>query len=143
MKLFLASPFILIFLMQICFVKAQADSSSPRVAKTISRTYGFAGTLFDTGLYYSETEATATPAAGNTWKSSTSLYDVKLGYINESHWYYGALYSGRSDDQLSPTTESGGGFGLGLGYFWYNGFNVRAFYKLNETYGGYSDGTGF
>ncbi|MGZ3689914.1 MAG: hypothetical protein ACXVAX_00335 [Pseudobdellovibrio sp.] len=143
MNCFRMGALVLLLLMQICFVEARADTTGPRVAKTFARTYGFAGTLFDTGFYYSQTEATATPASNNTWKSSTSIVDVKLGYITENHWYYGALYSGRGDDQLLPTTTNGSGFGLGLGYFWYNGFNLRGFYRLNEAFGDYTDGSGF
>lgn len=138
--------FVSFFLIQLAsvFVAAQSgQSSSGRPAKAISRTYGFAGVLADIGLYYSLSEAAATPAANNTWESSTSIYDVKLGYIDESHLYYGVLYSGRSDSQLSPDQTSGGAGGAGLGYFWYNGFNLRAFYKFNDSFGDYKDGTGY
>lgn len=132
-----------ILLIQLGSVFVSAQSMSGRPAKTISRTYGFAGVLADLGLYYSLSEATATPAANNTWESSTSIYDFKLGYIDESHLYYGLLYSGRSDSQLSPDQSTGGAAGAGLGYFGYNGFNIRAYYKFNDTFGDYKDGSGY
>lgn len=130
-------------LIQFLSVSAYSQNGSSRPAKTISRTYGFAGVLADLGLYYSLTEATATPSAGNTWQSSTSIYDFKLGYIDESHWYYGLLVSGRSDSQLSPSQSTGTTAGAGIGYFGYNGFNIRAYYKFNDSFGDYKDGTGF
>ena len=131
-----------ILTIQFCFISAVADTL-PRSGKTISRAYGFSGTLFDMALYYSQTEATATPAAGNSWESSTSIYDIKLGYITEGQIYFGALYNIRSDNQISTNANSGSSAGIGLGYFGYNGFNLRAYYKLNEYYGDYKDGTGY
>jgi len=105
--------FVLLIQLQSVFVRAQSMSGRP--AKTISRTYGFAGVLADLGLYYSLSEATATPAANNTWESSTSIYDIKLGYIDESHLYYGLLYSGRSKSQRSPDQTIVGSVGAALG----------------------------
>ncbi len=134
--------FVLGFVIQVLTSVAHSQSSSGRPAKTISRTYGFAGVLADLGLYYSLSEAAATPSVNNTWQSSTTIYDFKLGYIEESHWYYGLLYSGRSDSQLSPDQSTGGAVGAGLGYFGYNGFNIRGFYKFNDTFSDYKDGTG-
>lgn len=130
-------------LVQLMSAFATAQTSSGRPAKSISRTYGFAGLLADVGLHYSLSEATATPSANNTWESSTSIYDLKLGFIDESHLYYGLLYSGRSDSQLSTDQTTGGALGAGLGYFWYNGFNIRAFYKFNDAFGDYKDGAGY
>ena len=131
-----------IFVFLIC-VTAIADNGSGRPPKMISRTYGFSGTLADMGLYYSLTEATATPAAGNTWESNTAIYDFKLGYITESKVYYGLLYSGRRDNQTAPDHSTGAGVGAGIGYFGYNGFNIRGFYKVSDNFGEYKDGTGF
>lgn len=131
-----------VLLIQFCFSFVYADTL-PRGGKTISRAYGFSGTLFDMALFYSQTEATATPSTGNTWQSSTSLYDVKLGYITESQFYWGGLYGFRSDNQVSTSAVSGNALGAGVGYFSHNGFNIRAYYKFNETYGDYKEGSGY
>lgn len=131
---------ILTFLAQFVAVNAYAQTGK---AKPISRTYGFVGTLIDFGLYYSQTEATATPSAGNTWDNNTSIYDVKLGYINESYIYLGAIYTARADNQAAATQTSGSSTGLGLGLFGYSGFNIRGYYKFSDTYGDYKDGTGY
>lgn len=120
----------------------QTDSGG-RGARPISRTYGFVGTLADVGLYYSQTAATATPSAGNTFDNSTSVYDVKLGYISESHFYVGGLYTVGSDSQVSASRVSRYTGGAGLGYFAYNGFNLRAYYIFDSTYGDYKSGTGY
>jgi hypothetical protein len=134
---------VVIVLLQLFCAPAFSQSSSGKQVKTISRTYGFAGILADLGIYYSRSEATATPAANNTWESSTSVYDVKLGYIDESHLYYGAIYTSRGDNQLSLNQTSGSSVGVGLGYFGYNGFNLRGYYKFNDVFGQYEDGTGY
>lgn len=120
-----------------------AQAGGGREAKPISRTYGFVGTLADVGLYYSQTAATATPSAGNTFDNSTSVYDIKLGYITESHFYVGGLYTVGSDNHVSANRVSRYTGGAGLGYFGYNGFNLRAYYIFNSTYGDYKDGTGY
>jgi hypothetical protein len=121
---------------------AQADSGG-RGARPISRTYGFVGTLADIGLYYSQTAATATPSAGNTFDNTTSVYDIKLGYISESHFYIGGLYTAGSDNHVSANRVSRYTGGAGLGYFAYNGFNLRAYYIFSSDYGDYKDGTGY
>ncbi len=131
-------------LLQLAASLSMAQSyNSPKQAKQISRTYGFVGTLADLGVYYSQSQATANPAAGNSFSNETSVYDVKLGYISESHYYFGALYSAGSDNQVSSNKASRGTVGAGIGYFGYNGFNLRAYYLLSSTYGDYKDGTGY
>ncbi len=109
----------------------------------IARTYGYLGTLLDVGLYYSSSDGAANPASGNTWENSTALYDIKLGYIDESQIYYGAVYSARNDNQSTVEKVYGQSFGLGIGFFRYNGFNVRGYYKFNDYYGEYKDGSGY
>lgn len=125
---------------QFLAVEAFAETKS---AKPISRTYGFAGTLVDFGICYSQSKATATPSVGNTWDNSTSIYDVKLGYINDSSIYLGAIYTARADNQASANQTSGSSTGLGLGLFSYSGFNFRAYYKFGDTFGDYKDGAGY
>lgn len=112
-------------------------------AKAISRSYGRVGTLFDLSLYYGQSEATANPAPGNSWTNTTAIYDIRAGYIAESGVYFGGLYTSRSDNQVSLNTETGSSTGVGAGYFADNGFFLRGYYKFGDTFGNYSDGTGF
>lgn len=123
--------------------EAQRDSSSGRPAKTISRSYGRSGTLLDAAVYYGQTEATANPVALNQWQYTTSIYDIKLGYVMENSFFVGAEYTTRSDNQVYTSNTSGSATGLGAGYFFDNGFNLRAYYRFGETFGSYSDGTGY
>lgn len=109
----------------------------------MTKGFGFMGTLFDVNLYYSFTDSTASPAAGNTWETTTSVNDVKLGYIMANRWYWGVLYSVRNDNQISLVSATGNSAGAGLGYFSSGGFNWRAYYKFNESSGVYSEGKGF
>ncbi len=133
---------IIVVLLSGAAARADAESSG-RGSRPISRTYGFVGTLVDVGLYYSQTAATATPSAGNTFDNSTSVYDIKLGYISESHFYFGGLYTVGGDNHVSANRVSRYTGGAGLGYFGYNGFNLRAYYIFDSTYGDYKSGTGY
>ncbi len=112
-------------------------------AKTYSRSYGRTGLLFDTGIYYGQSEATANPVALNQWQNTTSIYDIKLGYIMDNSVYLGAEYSTRTDNQLSSTAAAGSATALGIGYFSENGFNIRGYYRLGEAFGNYSNGSGY
>jgi hypothetical protein len=137
---------LILVLLAMTLISGQASAQSyggGRAAKPIARTYGFLGTLLDLSVYYSQTEATATPATGNTWQNNTSIYDLKLGYISESQIYFGGLYSIRNDNQVSVSRVDGNSVGVGLGYFGSGGFNIRGYYKFNDTYGDYKDGTGY
>ncbi|MBY0555011.1 hypothetical protein K2P97_10820 [bacterium] len=136
----------LAFLVSLCVVmqvEAQRDTSSGKPAKAISRSYGRSGVLFDVAVYYGQTEATANPVALNQWQYTTSIYDIKLGYVMDNSVYLGADYTTRSDNQVYTSNTSGNSTGLGTGYFFDSGFNLRAYYKFGETYGNYSDGTGY
>lgn len=126
-----------------CSFPGVSVAQGTKSAKAISRTYGRVGSLFDLSLYYGQTEATANPAAGNSWQNTTAIYDFKAGYITDDGLYFGADYSSRSDNQISTATVSGSSVGIGTGYFGESGFNLRAFYKFNDSYGDYKDGTGF
>lgn len=131
-----------IFLIAALMPTSLLAQESARSAKTYSRSYGSSGTLFDLGVYYGQSEAVAEPAATNEWRNTTSIYDVKLGYITADDFYMGLLYSTRSDNQLG-TSASGNSLGAGLGLRLGRGFLLRAFYKFGETYGSYSDGSGY
>ena len=112
-------------------------------AKTILRSYGRIGILFDVGIYYGQTEVIANFVAGNSWQNTTAIYDIKLGYITEDSLYFGADFTSRSDNQISVTSVSGSSAGVGVGYFSDGGFNIRAYYKFSDVYGDYQDGSGF
>ena len=134
-----------IYLYSICFLFGLNvfSASNPR-ERTASFSFNSSrsGVLFDAGLYYGQTEATADPAAGNEWRNLTSIYDIKLGYIFDSSIYLGGGFSTRNDSSIL-TTSNGGTATVGLGYFWGSGFHLRSFYRINETFGDYSEGAGF
>ena len=121
---------------------AQTDSSG-RAAKTFSRTYGRTGVFVDTGIYLGQSDAVANPATSNEWQHSTSIYDFKAGYITDSKLYFGAEYSSRTDDLVTADSADGKSAGLGLGLFSDAGFNARAFYVFDSTFGNYGSGTGY
>lgn len=106
---------------------------------------GRSGILFDLGYYYGQSEAAADPAAGNEWRDITSIYDIKLGYVTDSDFYFGGGYSARTDSLSSQgiSSASGGTPIVGLGWFWSSGFNARAYYRINEVFADYKNGTGF
>ncbi len=141
--------FLICFFSSLTEVLAQSPRASGRPAKAISYSSGSSGVLFDVGIYYGQSQATADPVVGNEWKTSSSIYDIKLGYIREDGIYLGAEYSTYTQSTAAtlstPAVESqaGGGAGVGLGYFWNSGFHGRTFYRFNETFGEYKSGTGF
>lgn len=99
------------------------------------------GVLLDFGVHYGQAEATGNPSTQD-FKNNTSVYDIKLGYINDDNWYLGALYSLKNYSTLAGTTNGKTG-GVGLGYFFRNNFNFRAFYRHGESFGDYREGSGF
>ncbi len=129
-------------------IQAQ-EGRSGRSAKPISYGAGRSGVLFDVAVYYGQSQASADPAVGNEWKSTSSIYDIKLGYVNPDGYYGGAQYSTYTQSNaatLSTTandTQSGGGAAVGVGYLASNGFSLRSYYRFNETFGDYKDGAGF
>lgn len=137
----------------ITFQSAQALSASgtrERQARSggssnVSYTSNRSGVLFDLGYYYGQSEAVANPSPGNEWKDITSIYDFKLGYVFDSDLFLGAGYTVRSDSltSLSVNSSSGGTAMLGAGWFWGSGFNLRAYYHVDESFGDYKSGTGF
>lgn len=121
---------------------AQAQSHGGRSSLgTGSFVYSKSGVLVDFGLFYGQSEAAGNPSTQN-FKENVSIYDIKLGYITDSNWYFGGLYSVRNDSDTLGTTNGKAG-GLGAGYFFHNNFNFRAYYRFQETYGDYTDGSGF
>lgn len=122
---------------------AQSSQSGGKTVKVSNRLYGKMGFLFDLGIYYGQSEATANPAALNEWQNNTSIYDIKLGYVSDNNIYWGAEYSVRGDNQILGNQAAGNGGGIGIGYFADNGMNFRAFYRLSDKFGDYTDGSGY
>ncbi len=116
---------------------------SQGTTRTVSS--GRSGVLVDLGFFYGQSEATANPAVGNEWQDIKSIYDLKLGYVLESDIYLGAGYSTRTDSLTSlPVASSSGGTAMvGGGIYFGNGFNIRGFYRINESWGDYKNGSGF
>lgn len=97
--------------------------------------------LLDFGLHYGQSEAVGTPATQD-FKNNTTAYDSKLGYISDGNWYLGLLYSYKNYSSDLASTN-GSASGAGLGYFFANNFNFRAFYRFDESFGRYRKGSGF
>lgn len=135
--------FMTVILAGLTSLAQSGQGGAGKQAKPMSRLYGKSGLLLDFGLFYGQTEATANPSALNEWQSTTSVYDVKLGKVEDSGLYWGAEYTVRNDNQILAVNAAGSGAGVGLGYFADNGFNARAFYKFSEKYGDYTDGSGY
>jgi hypothetical protein len=98
------------------------------------------GMLLDFNLYY--VKASNQDAGGPESTSTTMIYDVKLGKFLSKGWYVGGIYSSMSYETSGGGPVSGTAYGLSGGYAWQSGFFVMAHYKLNATYGTYSDGSG-
>ena len=141
LKIFLSILSIIATLIVSIDIKAQTETTDKSI-KTISRSYSRKGLILDSIIYLGQTEAKANPVNLNQWKATTTIYDIKLGYILENNIYYGVEYSIRNDTQISLATSSGSAAGLGLGYFNDNGFNFRGFYRLSEIFENYSNGSG-
>lgn len=136
---------ILIMFLFSAQLQAQQKSSNGKTAKLMTSNYGRTGTLFDVGIYYGQSEATANPVSNNEFKSIISIYDIKLGYVFSEGYFLGAGYSARNESSstTSSATTTGGAGMVGLGYFSSNGFNLRSYYHFNESFGDYKVGSGF
>jgi len=135
MKLFLICSLVL----GIFFKFTNASAQSTR-AQT-SRISGKGGGLFDVALYHGQTEATNDPNNIYQVRSNESYYDMKLGYVFGMGLYLGAQYATRNSGYLGGST-TGNGAGAGLGYFFQNGINLRAYYRFNESFNDFRNGTG-
>ncbi len=126
-------------------VWSQSTNGRSKSAKPISFSSGNSGVLLDFGVYYGQSEAVANPSVGNEWKDNTSIYDIKLGYIFDEGYYLGAEYSTRSQSTTSTNINAttGNTAAAGLGYISSNGLQLRAYYRINESFGDYKSGTGF
>jgi len=125
------------------FASAQAASTRSRGRITPGVVIsGKSGVLFDTAIFYGQSESTADPNVGNQYRNNNAVYDIKLGYIFEPGIYVGGEYAIRNYSYTNGS-DTGYASAIGLGHFWNNGFNFRAYYRFNESIGAYGDGTGY
>lgn len=99
------------------------------------------GIYLDTAYFFGSNDVASSPST-NSSLNQTSFLDIKLGYINTAAFYYGGQYTLRND-ATRTTKVNGQGTGFGIGYFWYLGFDVRGYYRFNESFGDYSKGSGY
>ncbi len=100
------------------------------------------GGLFDFALYYGQSEGSSDPNNTYQSKSNESYYDMKLGYVFGNGIYLGAEYNTRNSGYIGGST-TGNGAAAGAGYFFQNGINFRGYYRFNEAFSDYRNGTGF
>lgn len=106
--------------------KSQAASSS--------------GVLATANVYMYNNSIEQTP--GGESDSKSSVYDIKLGYLNGSGLYLGGLYTIRKTESGSSSTD-GNALGASIGYVGASGFYVKGHYIASATFGDFKEGTGF
>lgn len=100
------------------------------------------GFVLDFGYFYFSEEKSTQPSSGADGSTQYSNLDFKLGYLNQASFYWGGAYSIKND-LLFTNRAQGRGSGVGLGYFWNNGFDLRGYYRFQESYGEYTSGNGY
>jgi hypothetical protein len=129
----------------ILFVSLIANAQSTRSQTQSSGSYssgGRSGVLFDIGTYYGTVDETSRSTVQTDSKTNESVFDMKLGYIFSYGIYLGAEYSVRNSGFINWST-TGNGTAVGLGYFFKNGMYARGYYRFNEVYSDYRNGTGY
>lgn len=143
LSVFVLTALILSALFNANFAEAQASSTRSRGRITPGVVVsGKSGTLFDTAIFYGQSESSADPNVGNQYRNNNTVFDIKLGYVFEPGLYFGGEYTIRNYSYTNGT-DTGYASAIGLGHFWNNGFNFRAYYRFNESIGAYGDGTGY
>lgn len=74
--------------------------------------------------------------------STNTLYDLTFGGMVGSNLYVGAIYSTKSDKDLSTNT-SASAMGASIGFVADSGVHLTASYFLSATDGDYKKGTGY
>lgn len=100
------------------------------------------GGLFDFAIYYGQSEGSSEPNNTYQSKSNESYYDMKLGYVFSYGLYIGAEYSTRNSGFVNGST-TGNAAAAGLGYFFTNGLQIRAFSRFNESFNDFRKGSGY
>lgn len=101
-----------------------------------------AGALFDVATFYGTNEETSEPVSASDYKENESVFDIKLGYVFSYGLLLGVEYSVRNYGFTNWST-TGSASAAGLGYVFKNGFNIRGYYRFNEVFSDYRNGTGF
>jgi hypothetical protein len=136
MKYFLLFSLLGISLLQSANIFAQSSRSQATRSSSFK-----GGGLFDFAFYYGQTEGSSDPDNSYQAKNNESYYDMKLGYVFNSGVYFGAEYNARNSGYVGGST-TGNGAAAGLGYFFQNGINLRGYYRFNESFSDFRNGTG-
>jgi len=91
------------------------------------------------GFMYNQTRETN----GGSSDDNTYIYDIKLGYLNGSGLYFGAIHTTRNHNGSAISGESGSALGASLGYMGDAGFYLMGHYYLDAKLGDNSKGTGY
>lgn len=114
------------------------------LAATAQARGGGSGILFTLNAFYNtdKTESQDIGGTATTAESKAAIYDVKLGYLGSSGFYWGGLYTSRSSD-VGGSSTSGSATGASVGYVGSMGFYVMGHYILSATQGtNYKEGSG-
>lgn len=93
---------------------------------------GGSGVMLNVNAYMYNYTSKSDP--GSTTDGSSSIYDVKLGYLSNS-LYYGILVTSRNEDPLGTGSSTGSATGASLGYFFGEGFFITGHYIFSATLG--------
>ncbi|MEN0057342.1 MAG: hypothetical protein AAGB31_00800 [Bdellovibrio sp.] len=107
---------------------------------TMAQARTSSGVLFTGNVYMYNTTEEHTP--GSKVDTKSSIYDLKLGYLNGDGLYLGGLYTLRNHDSGS-TSEDGKALGLSLGYIGANSFFIKGHYIVSADKGNYKEGSGY
>lgn len=102
------------------------------------------GVLFDLNLFYYSYQDEYSKQGGSSTQSGNtdSIYDIKLGKLENSGLYWGGIYTSRSNSVLNQAGTSGSAYGASIGYVGGSGFYVLGHYLISATYGTESSGSG-
>ncbi|MEK2688640.1 hypothetical protein [Bdellovibrio sp. GT3] len=98
------------------------------------------GVMSSLNVYSYSKEVSDSP--GGDSKMSTRVYDIKVGYIGASGLYLGGMYTTRSDESGSSTTD-GNALAASIGYVGEAGVYIMGHYIVSAKFGDYKEGTGF
>lgn len=141
LKLLLPSLLLILFSAPDLYAQAQRAANRNKAAAIVYSPHR-KGTVIDFSAFYSLNETSSKPADPSDSSSKASSLDIKLGYINQAAFYWGVGYTFKTDElQAAQTTGRGSGFGFG--YYWSNGFDLKTFYRFQESYGNFSKGDGY
>lgn len=91
------------------------------------------------GFMYNQTRE----SGGSSSDDNTYIYDIKLGYLNGTGLYFGAIHTTRNHNGSAISGESGSALGASLGYMGASGFYLMGHYYFDAKLGDNSKGTGY